>query len=55
MLNDEELEFHLDTMYAMFGDRMPNPEHNPRCFKYYVTLYKHLVKLHGDNNEQVPS
>lgn len=46
-MSDQELEYHLDNLYAMFGDRLPSPEHNPACFRYYVRLYKHLIKLNG--------
>ena len=37
MTTDEEIKEFLE----MFSDYdIPNPEHYPRCFAYYVKLYK---------------
>lgn len=46
-VSDAELEFHWNNLIKLFGDRLPNPDHEPRRFRYYISLYKHLVKLHG--------
>ena len=35
-------EEHYNRMMEMFGECLPNPEHHPTKFQYYVRLYKHL-------------
>ena len=37
MTVDEQIEEFLE----MYGDRLPNPEHCPKEFAYYVMLYKY--------------
>ena len=49
-MSDEQAEFHWNNLVQAFGDNLPNPEHEPRRFAYYVKIYKHLLKLHGENN-----
>jgi len=48
-MTDEELlkvyEIY-ERMKKMFGDNLPDPEHYPKQFSYYVMLYKHSKK-HG--------
>lgn len=44
-MTDADLEHIYNNMVLMFGDRMPNPEREPRRFTYYVKLYKHLVDV----------
>lgn len=43
--NSAEFEQEVEKIHALFGDRIPNPEHYPRGFAYYVKLYKHLKSL----------
>ena len=45
-MTDEEVLFHYNRMVEIFGDHLPNLEHYPIQFKYYVTLYKkfHLTQ-----------
>jgi hypothetical protein len=45
-MTDEEIEKILEEMKKMFGDELPNFEHYPRSFAYYVKLYLHCKK-HG--------
>jgi hypothetical protein len=42
MTNDEILKIY-NEMVVMFGDSLPNFEHHPRQFAYYVKLY-YLIK-----------
>ena len=35
----------IEGMYAMFGDRIPNPHQYPRCFEHYAKLYFHMKRL----------
>jgi hypothetical protein len=39
-MSDEEIEKALDEMRSMFGE-LPNPEHEPRRFAWYVKLWKY--------------
>ena len=41
MTVDEQIEEFL----KMYGDRLPNPEHCPKEFEYYVKLYKYVKEL----------
>jgi hypothetical protein len=41
MTVDEQIEEFLE----MYGDRLPNPEHCPKEFAYYVMLYKYSKGL----------
>lgn len=45
-MTEQEVEYHVETMLKMWP-HLPNPEHEPRRFKHYVKLYKHLMKLKG--------
>lgn len=42
-MTDEDLDIILDKMYEQFGT-LPNPEHEPKQFAYFVKLFKHLEK-----------
>lgn len=37
----------IEAMYAMFGDRLPNPHQYPRCFEHYAKLYFHMKRLNN--------
>jgi hypothetical protein len=45
-MTDEQAQEILNKMVEEFGDKLPNPEHYPRAFAYYVRLfrYKPLVQ-----------
>lgn len=43
-MTDEEVQKIYDEMVEMWGDRLPNPEHEPIRFGYYVRMYKFLKK-----------
>lgn len=43
MTNEEVLRIY-EEMVKMFGDKLPNPEHCPREFAYFVKLYWHSKK-----------
>ena len=47
-MSEAELEFHWDNMTRAFGYNMPNPDHEPRRFAYYVRLYKYILKKYGE-------
>ena len=35
-------EQQIKDCIEFWGDRLPDPQHCPRQFKYYVLLYKHI-------------
>ena len=41
-MTDEEVLKLYDEMVEMYGDKLPNPEHEPRQFQYYIKLYKNI-------------
>lgn len=45
-MTEEDVRKIYQGMVEMFGDKLPNPEHYPRTFEYYLKLYLHS-KQHG--------
>jgi len=43
-MTDEELDFIISDMEKLLGI-LPNLEHSPITFRYYVQLYKYLKSL----------
>jgi len=43
----EELEELWQKMYEFYGDRLANPDHEPRRFEWQCKLYKYI-----NNNDQ---
>jgi len=41
-MTNEELEKIAQEMIEHYGDRLPNPEHEPLRFQYYVKLFKYV-------------
>lgn len=39
-MTDEEFMFHYENMKKLFKD-VPDPEHFPKTFAYFVKLYKY--------------
>jgi hypothetical protein len=40
-MTNEEIENAYNEMVEMWGDRLPNPEHEPLRFAYYVRMWKY--------------
>lgn len=40
-MTEQEVLRIYDEMVEMFGDKLPDPEHYPRTFAYFVKLYWH--------------
>lgn len=40
-MSDEEVLKMYDEMVKIYGDRLPDPERQPREFAYFVKLYKY--------------
>jgi hypothetical protein len=44
MTDEQALEIY-ENMKRIYGENLPDPDHEPIRFKYYYTLYK---KYHGE-------
>ena len=49
-MTEHEAELIYNDLVQLFGDRLPNYEREPRRFAYYVKIYKHLIKLFGNQH-----
>jgi hypothetical protein len=45
-VQDDEVMFHYNRMVEIWREKLPNLEHEPLRFAYYVRLYKqfHMVR-----------
>jgi hypothetical protein len=45
-VQNDEMMFHYNRMVEIWGEKLPNLEHEPLRFAYYVSLYKqfHMVR-----------
>jgi len=48
-MTDEQAQDILDKMVAQFGKELPNPEHHPNTFAYYVRLFQYKPILQPQN------
>jgi hypothetical protein len=39
------VEEQIEEFMAMYGDRLPDPDHCPREVEYYVRLYKYCKNV----------
>jgi hypothetical protein len=54
VLTDEEANRILNHMVEIFGEGLPNPEHYPLAFEYYVKLYrKFYMEQNNENSSNV--
>lgn len=37
-------DIEINEFLEMFKDKLPNPQHQPRMFQYYWTVFKQLKK-----------
>jgi hypothetical protein len=44
-MTDEEVLKLYDEMVEMYGNKLPNPEHEPRQFQYYIKLFLYDKKV----------
>lgn len=40
-MTDEEVLYHYNKMVEIFSSDLPDPDHEPRRFAFYVKLYKY--------------
>ncbi len=48
-------EFHLKEMRELFGDQLPNHEHYPIQFAYFVKLYSYYIKRKESRGALIPT
>lgn len=55
VLTDEEILKAYEEMKEHYGDKLPNPDHFPSVFGYYVKLFKtyHMKKEENENSTSV--
>jgi len=44
-MTDQEIQKAYDEMVEMWGDKLPNYEHEPIRFAFYVRMYKYLKNI----------
>ena len=50
MMTDEKVLKHYEELKRIYGDEVPNPDHNPILFQFYVKIYKYY---HREEYERV--
>ena len=48
-MTDEKIMEHFEKMKEIYGEAVPNPDHNPVLFAYYVKMYKTYHKEEYDH------
>ena len=49
-MTDEEILKAYEEMVKEWGDSLPNPEHEPRRFAFYVKMWKYYHQRREDKN-----
>ena len=49
-MTEQQAEQIHEDLIQLFGDRLPNYEREPRRFGYCIQIYKHLLRLHGEQH-----
>lgn len=49
------VEFHYNELQKLFGDQLPNPEHHPIQFAYFIKLYAFYNKRQKSRDALVPT
>jgi len=44
-MTDQEIQKAYEDMIEMWGDKLPNYEHEPLRFAFYVRMYKYLKNI----------
>jgi hypothetical protein len=44
-MTDQEIQSAYEDMIGMWGDKLPNYEHEPIRFAFYVRMYKYLKNI----------
>lgn len=51
MMSDEEIKKLYAEMENEYGNKLPNPDHCPKTFAYYVRLYLHFKQIREKNEK----
>lgn len=49
-MNDEQVIKKYQELIDEFGDKLPNPEHCPKEFAYYVKLYTYHIRRKNETD-----
>jgi hypothetical protein len=53
-MSDEDIIKIYNDMVDLFGaEAIPNPEHYPRSFQYYLKLYQHMKTRNDDSTKNL--
>lgn len=52
-MTSEELQNIYSELVKEYGDKLPNPEHCPKTFAYYVKLFLHFKNIRKMNAEHI--
>lgn len=47
-MTDEEVLKLYDEMVERYGDKLPNPDHEPKQFQYYIKLFLYDKKVRDE-------
>lgn len=50
-MNDTEVLDLYNEMVTLYGDRLPDPEHEPRQFHYFVKLFLYYRRQDGRTSQ----
>ena len=50
MTDQEVLDFY-QKLVDEYGDKLPNPDHHPKQFEYFVRLYRHVERTRASSAE----
>ena len=50
-MTDQQVRDFYNDLVQYFGDSLPDPDHYPKTFQYYVRLYKHVKKLNNSSTQ----
>jgi hypothetical protein len=48
-MTDEQAANIYNELWEMFGDKLPDPEHSPKEFEYFIKLYLYEKKVNESN------
>jgi hypothetical protein len=52
-MTNEQIAVAISEMIEMFGDKLPDPEHCPKEFQYYIKLYLYEKKVNESSNKPI--
>lgn len=52
-MTDEDVQKLYAEMHKEYGDKLPDPEHCPKTFAYYVKLFLHFKNIRKMNAKHI--